>query len=376
VFLVGGGGQRAALPLGYPALVRGFARRCDRLGIRAPDVTPHALRHTHETAMWEGGMHELALQARLGHASRCRPPPTPACPTSGSWPSTSTRCKAADDRPGTGARRAARSRGTGRRRAARHADRENYRSLAPSPRQPGGAQVPAGTAEVVNAGHMPLLLLRAARSASSTRGPTRHSAGCPAPLTYCKAQLEPGDRLVLLTDGMLERNASQARIPDLLSQISDLPPREAVQALTNAVQQAAGGQLLDNATVLVLDWYGGPDQQRATAAGAPRDGCRNPQPTPDNPATVASRELLRVRATRSTSGRLQRSAAWALASVVAVNDAPALQPTLSPSGTGRPGSVASGSGRPARPHGQATDSDPATDRALRPCAPLESVVAP
>ena len=74
------------------------------------------------------------------------------------------------------------------------------------------------------------------RSASSTRGPTRHSAGCPAPLTYCKAQLEPGDRLVLLTDGMLERNASQARIPDLLSQISDLPPpREAVQALTNAV---------------------------------------------------------------------------------------------------------------------------------------------
>lgn len=108
-------------------------------------------------------MRELALQARLGHASRCRPPPTPACPTSGSWPSTSTRCRAADDRPGTGARRAARSRGTGRRRAARHADRENYRSLAPSPRQPGGAQVPAGTAEVVNAGHMPLLLVRAGK---------------------------------------------------------------------------------------------------------------------------------------------------------------------------------------------------------------------
>jgi hypothetical protein len=25
-------------------------------GIRSPDKTPHALRHTHATAMWEGGM--------------------------------------------------------------------------------------------------------------------------------------------------------------------------------------------------------------------------------------------------------------------------------------------------------------------------------
>jgi len=69
VFLVGGDGQRAALPLGCPALVRGFARRCDRLEIRAPDVTPHALRHTRATAIREGEMRELALQARLSHAS-------------------------------------------------------------------------------------------------------------------------------------------------------------------------------------------------------------------------------------------------------------------------------------------------------------------
>ncbi len=55
--------------MSYQAVVRGFARRLDRLGIRAPDKTPHALRHTHATAMWEGGMRELALQKRLGHAS-------------------------------------------------------------------------------------------------------------------------------------------------------------------------------------------------------------------------------------------------------------------------------------------------------------------
>jgi integrase/recombinase XerD len=69
VFLVGGAGARRCEPLSYQAVARGFARRLDRLGIRSPEKTPHALRHTHATAMWEGGMRELALQKRLGHAS-------------------------------------------------------------------------------------------------------------------------------------------------------------------------------------------------------------------------------------------------------------------------------------------------------------------
>jgi integrase/recombinase XerD len=69
VFLVGGAGARRCEPLSYQAVARGFARRLDRLDIRSPDKTPHALRHTHATAMWEGGMRELALQKRLGHAS-------------------------------------------------------------------------------------------------------------------------------------------------------------------------------------------------------------------------------------------------------------------------------------------------------------------
>jgi integrase len=51
VFLVGGSGARRWEPLSYQALARGFARRLDRLGIRTPEKTPHALRHTHATAM-------------------------------------------------------------------------------------------------------------------------------------------------------------------------------------------------------------------------------------------------------------------------------------------------------------------------------------
>ena len=69
LFLVGGNGLRRGEPLSYAALARLFARACTRAGIRMPWITPHALRHTHATRMWEGGMRELTLQRRLGHAS-------------------------------------------------------------------------------------------------------------------------------------------------------------------------------------------------------------------------------------------------------------------------------------------------------------------
>lgn len=69
VFLVGGRGKRRSQPLSYAAFVRMFARRLDAIGIRTADTTPHALRHTHATAMWEAGMRELSLQQRLGHAT-------------------------------------------------------------------------------------------------------------------------------------------------------------------------------------------------------------------------------------------------------------------------------------------------------------------
>ncbi len=69
VFLVGGKGGKRMEPLSYAALVKTFQRHCARLNIREPWLTPHALRHTHATRMWEGGMRELTLQKRLGHAS-------------------------------------------------------------------------------------------------------------------------------------------------------------------------------------------------------------------------------------------------------------------------------------------------------------------
>lgn len=68
VFLVGRGPRRGQ-PLSYDALVRSFTRAAQRAGVNSPWMTPHALRHTHATRMFEGGMRELTLMKRLGHAS-------------------------------------------------------------------------------------------------------------------------------------------------------------------------------------------------------------------------------------------------------------------------------------------------------------------
>lgn len=69
VFLVGRRGKRRCEPLSYWAVNRLFARRFKALGLRTPWTTPHALRHTHATEMWEHGMREMTLQQRLGHAT-------------------------------------------------------------------------------------------------------------------------------------------------------------------------------------------------------------------------------------------------------------------------------------------------------------------
>ena len=56
---------------------------------------------------------------------------------------------------------------------------------------------------------------------------------------------------------MLERNAADANVAGMLPGLSPLHPREAVQALTAAVVTACQAKLEDDATALVLDWYGG-----------------------------------------------------------------------------------------------------------------------
>lgn len=69
VFLVGRNGKRRLEPLSYSAIHRVFVRHVTKLGLRTPSTSPHALRHTHATELFEHGMREMTLQKRLGHAS-------------------------------------------------------------------------------------------------------------------------------------------------------------------------------------------------------------------------------------------------------------------------------------------------------------------
>ena len=133
-------------------------------------------------------------------------------------------------------------------------------------------ELATGQVQVVNAGHILPVLVRDGVTAEVALVADA-AFGIDAATTYRLQEfmLLPGDRLVLLTDGMLERNAEDAHVVGLLSELGALHPREAVQALTAAVVAASHGDLEDDATALVLDWYGGPDQRRDASSGASDD---------------------------------------------------------------------------------------------------------
>ena len=125
------------------------------------------------------------------------------------------------------------------------------------------------TATIVNAGHPSPMRLRGGRvepvalNADPPFGivPGHEYVVQPLPL-------QPGDRLVFLTDGMLERNVASVDLEALLTAGAGMHPREAVQHFVKTILEAAGGELKDDAAAMCLDWHGGPPRQRKTESGA------------------------------------------------------------------------------------------------------------
>jgi serine phosphatase RsbU (regulator of sigma subunit) len=133
----------------------------------------------------------------------------------------------------------------------------------------GRLDLRSGILAVVNAGHPAPLLVRDA-AAQPVALPVNRPFGVLRDNPYRTAQVElqPGDRLVLLTDGMLERGAATLDLQARLQHLSGLHPREVVRVLADLVLDIAGPVLPDDACLLVLDWHGGHGDTRHTAAGA------------------------------------------------------------------------------------------------------------
>jgi serine phosphatase RsbU (regulator of sigma subunit) len=123
--------------------------------------------------------------------------------------------------------------------------------------------------EVVNAGHVAPYLLRGGRvTALDLR--VDLPLGMFAGTRYATSTrtLQQGDRLVFVTDGMLERTVSSVDLPGAVRDTAELHPREVVRALADGALTAAGHALQDDATVLCVDWHGAHEGSRHAVAGA------------------------------------------------------------------------------------------------------------
>ncbi|MFF3865223.1 PP2C family protein-serine/threonine phosphatase [Micromonospora sp. NPDC001898] len=133
----------------------------------------------------------------------------------------------------------------------------------------GRLDLRTGVCALLNAGHVPPLLVRDGDTRTLSL-PANFPLGMFAEAEYRagEATLRPGDRLVVVTDGMRERSAANLDLPALLRSITGLHPREAVRALADAVLEVSGPTLADDATLFILDWHDGHSEDRRTSAGA------------------------------------------------------------------------------------------------------------
>jgi serine phosphatase RsbU (regulator of sigma subunit) len=121
----------------------------------------------------------------------------------------------------------------------------------------------------VNAGHVAPFLVRSGQvSVLALRPDLPFGMFAETGYSSTRVQLVPGDRVMLMTDGMLERDAAGVRLPSTLADTQALHPREALRSMANGALEAAGQALADDATLLCLDWHGSHDLERSTVAGA------------------------------------------------------------------------------------------------------------
>lgn len=133
----------------------------------------------------------------------------------------------------------------------------------------GRLDLRTGELELVNAGHTAPYLARD-REVGVLELPADLPLGLFEGSTYRSTivPLLPGDRVVIVTDGMLERAAASVDLEVHIRRTRESHPREATRELADLVLAASGGALADDAALLVLDWHGDHNLPRQTVAGA------------------------------------------------------------------------------------------------------------
>jgi serine phosphatase RsbU (regulator of sigma subunit) len=126
-----------------------------------------------------------------------------------------------------------------------------------------------GSLQWVNCGHPEPLIVR--------DGALIHPPSCPparplglqeGPPEPCTAQLRPGDRVVLYTDGVVEARSptgeffGEERLADLIIRAEGAgePPPETMRRLMGSVMQHQAGQLQDDASIVMVEWRTGDER--------------------------------------------------------------------------------------------------------------------
>jgi hypothetical protein len=130
--------------------------------------------------------------------------------------------------------------------------------------------IDTGRLRWINAGHPEPLIVRGLSLVRPPHCPPSRPLGLqeerPA---WCETRLEPGDRLVLYTDGITEARSPQGeffgeqRLADFISAAAAAgdPAPETVRRLMRHVLSHQAGQLQDDASIVVLDWRTGTERR-------------------------------------------------------------------------------------------------------------------
>ncbi len=130
--------------------------------------------------------------------------------------------------------------------------------------------IDTGRLRWINAGHPEPLILRGSSLVQPPRcGPARPLGLQEDEPVCCETRLEPGDRLLLYTDGITEARSpdgeffGEQRLADFVLSASAAGDRapETVRRLMRSVLAHQADQLQDDASIVVLEWLTGEEQE-------------------------------------------------------------------------------------------------------------------